>query len=107
MSLTPRQARFVDEYLVDLNAKEAAIRAGYSKKTAKQLGHKTLPAPAVQEAVTAAMGARSKRTEITADMVLRRLIENVERSMQIEAVRDRDGNETGEYVYEGAVIDRT
>lgn len=38
MSLTPRQARFVEEYLIDLNAKEAAIRAGYSKKTAKPAG---------------------------------------------------------------------
>ncbi len=70
MSLTPRQARFVEEYLIDLNAKNAAIRAGYSNKAAKQQGHKTLQAPAVQEAVTAAVEARSKRTGITADRVL-------------------------------------
>ncbi len=73
MSLTPRQARFVEEYLVDFNAKDAAIRAGYSKKTAKQQGHKTLQTPAVQEAVTAAMEARSKRTEIAADTVVQEL----------------------------------
>ena len=73
MSLTPRQARFVEEYLIDLNAKDAAIRAGYNKKNAKQLGHKTLQAPAVQEAVTAAVEARSKRTGITADRVLEEL----------------------------------
>lgn len=73
MSLTPRQARFVEEHLIDLNAKEAAIRAGYSNKTAKQLGHKTLQAPEVQEAVTAAMEARSKRTGVTADRVLEEL----------------------------------
>ncbi len=70
MNLTPRQARFVEEYLVDLNAKDAAIRAGYSNKATKQQGHKTLQAPAVQEAVTAAVEARSKRTGITADRVL-------------------------------------
>ncbi len=73
MNLTPRQARFVEEYLVDLNAKDAAIRAGYSQKAAKQQGHKTLQAPAVQEAVTAAMEARSNRTGITADRVLEEL----------------------------------
>lgn len=73
--ITPIQARFVTEYLIDLNAKNAATRAGYSKKTAKQLGHKTLQIPAVQEAVTEAMAARSERTEITQDQVIKGLKE--------------------------------
>ncbi len=71
--LTPKQARFVEEYLIDLNAKEAAIRAGYSAKIAKQTGYKTLQVPAVQKAVTEAMAARSERTEVTQDEVIRGL----------------------------------
>ena len=75
MSLTPKQARFVEQYLIDLNAKDAATRAGYSAKTAKQKGHALLQLPAVQEAVTKAMAVRSARTEITQDEVIKGLKE--------------------------------
>ena len=51
VGLTARQQRFVDEYLVDLNATQAAIRAGYSKKTAKSVGHENLTKPDVKAAV--------------------------------------------------------
>lgn len=71
--LTPRQQRFVDEYLIDLNATQAAIRAGYSAKTAYSIGDETLKKPEVAAAVAAAQAARSKRTEITADQVLQEL----------------------------------
>lgn len=71
--LTPRQARFVEEYLVDLNATQAAIRAGYSKKTAQEQGSRLLSNVIVAAAIEAAKGERSKRTEITQDMVLREL----------------------------------
>ncbi len=73
MSLSAPQARFVEEYLVDLNAADAARRAGYSKRTARQKGYGLLQMPEIQEAVTAAMQARSERTEITADQVLEEL----------------------------------
>ena len=72
-SLTPKQQRFVEEYLVDLNATQAAIRAGYSKKTAKETGYENLTKPDIQSAVSAAMEERSKRTEVDADWVLKRL----------------------------------
>lgn len=71
--LTPRQARFAEEYLVDLNATQAAIRAGYSKKTAQEQGSRLLSNVIVSAAIQAAKAARSKRTEITQDMVLREL----------------------------------
>ena len=68
--LGPRQARFVEEYLVDLNAKQAAIRAGYSPKTAEVQGSRLLSHAKVQRAVTARMAERSKRTEVAADRAL-------------------------------------
>ena len=73
ISLTPKQSRFVEEYLVDLNATQAAIRAGYSKRSARIQGHENLTKPHIEAAISAAQQARSKRTEITQDMVVREL----------------------------------
>ena len=70
MSLTPKQIRFVDEYLIDLNATKAAIRAGYSTNRANAMGHENLTKPDIAAAIEAAMKARSERTEITQDRVL-------------------------------------
>ena len=72
-SLTNKQKAFVEEYLVDLNATQAAIRAGYSAKTADRIGPELLGKTWVAEAIQEAMAARSERTEITSDMVLREL----------------------------------
>ena len=71
MALTPKQARFVEEYLVDLNATQAATRAGYSERTANEQGARLLAHVSVAAAIAAAQQKRSKRTEITQDMVLR------------------------------------
>lgn len=71
--LTQRQARFVDEYLVDLNATQAAIRAGYSQKTAASIGEENLRKPEIQAAIQAAMKSRQERTELTQDMVVKEL----------------------------------
>lgn len=49
--LTPKQARFVEEYLVDLNATQAAVRAGYSARSAKQVGYENLTKPYIQSAI--------------------------------------------------------
>lgn len=73
MALTDKQRRFVDEYLVDLNATQAAIRAGYSQKTAGQIGEQNLKKLEIAQAIQEAQAARSKRTNITQDMVLREL----------------------------------
>jgi len=71
MALTAKMKRFAEEYIVDLNATQAAIRAGYSANSAKQIANETLTKPDLQAYIQELMDARSKRTEITADMVLR------------------------------------
>lgn len=68
--LTDKQARFVEEYLIDLNATQAAIRAGYSEETARQIGAENLTKPVIANAIAAAQKARSERTQITQDRVL-------------------------------------
>lgn len=70
-----RRQRFVEEYLKDLNATQAAIRAGYSQKTARSVGHEVLTNPDVAEAIQNAMQARSERVGITQDDVLRMWID--------------------------------
>src|SRR5580704_8983554 len=70
MKLTPKQARFVQEYLIDLNAAQAAIRAGYSAKTARVIGHENLTKPDIAAAIKKAMAERAERTELTADWVV-------------------------------------
>ena len=73
--LTPRQQRFVDEYLVDLNGTQAAIRAGYSVSGARAHACKLLTNANIQAAISAAQAARQERTELTADEVIRDLRE--------------------------------
>lgn len=68
--LTLKQQRFVDEYLIDLNATQAAIRAGYSKRTANEQAARLLAKVSVQEALQNARKAQVKRTHINADRVL-------------------------------------
>jgi phage terminase small subunit len=71
--MTPKQERFVEEYLVDPNATQAAIRAGYSARTAREIGRENLDKPHIQAALQMAFAARSKRVEIDQDWVVRRL----------------------------------
>ena len=71
--LTPKQSTFVAEYLVDLNATQAAIRAGYSEKTANEQGSRLLANVKITDAIADAMANRAERTEITQDRVLREL----------------------------------
>lgn len=73
MALTKKQKTFVEEYLIDLNATQAAIRAGYSVKTAKDIGCENLAKPNIKTAIDKKMAERSKRTGINADRVLREL----------------------------------
>lgn len=88
--LTPKQQRFVDEYLVDLNATQAAIRAGYSAKTARQIGERLLSNVDIQAALSARMKARETRTAITQDAVLSDIEAIKQDAMQ--KVADRFGN---------------
>jgi phage terminase small subunit len=78
MALTPKQQRFVEEYLIDLNATQAAIRAGYSKKNADKIGSQLLGKTRVAASIRDAQEKRTRRTEITADYVLTTIRETVE-----------------------------
>lgn len=103
-NITPKQQRFVDEYLIDLNATQAATRAGYSAKTAGQIGEKLLRKVEIQHALTARMKARETRTEITQDYVLSTIRNTVERCSQAEPVIGKDGEPTGEYKFDAAAV---
>ena len=69
--LSPKQAAFVQEYLIDLNATQAAIRAGYSKRSAYSISHDLLAMPKVEAAIAEARTERSARTHISQDQVLK------------------------------------
>ncbi len=71
--MTPRQRRFVEEYLVDLNATQAAMRAGYTARSAKDHGYRLLKNPAVAAAVAKAQAKRAARTRVSADRVVTEL----------------------------------
>lgn len=71
--MTPKQEAFVREYLIDLNATQAAIRAGYSAHVANRIASENLSKPVIASAIAAAQQNRAERTEITADWVLKRL----------------------------------
>lgn len=73
--LNRRQTLFVSEYLVDLNAAHAAIRAGYSSRTAKIIGYNLLHKPEVAEAVSAALEARAERLQLSSEDVLRSIVD--------------------------------
>ena len=87
--MTPKQETFVREYLIDLNATQAAIRAGYSKRTAEWIGPQLLTKSHVLEAVERAKAERSQRTEINADWVLKTLAE--EKTADLAAIYDESG----------------
>lgn len=89
MAMTVKRHRFVAEYLVDLNATQAAIRAGYAKKGAKDQAYQLMQMPEVAEAIKAAMEERSKRLQVDADYVLQRLTE-IDR-LDLADIFDLDG----------------
>lgn len=71
--MTQKQKRFIEEYLIDLNATQAAIRAGYSPDTAKSIGSENLTKPDIQTRIARAMAERSRRTGVNADRVVMEL----------------------------------
>ena len=73
MALTEKQRRFVDEYLIDLNATQAAIRAGYSVKTANEQGARLLANVSIQSEISRNMAERSRRTGVNQDRVVMEL----------------------------------
>lgn len=99
--LTEKQQRFVDEYLIDLNATQAAIRAGYSVRTAKEQGSQNLTKLNVQQAISEKMAERSKRTGVNQDRIVMELA-------KIAFINAADViNSDDATIKEGATIDDT
>lgn len=71
--MTQKQKRFIEEYLIDLNATQAAIRAGYSPDTAQQTGSENLSKPVIRAQIDRAIAERSKRTGVNAERVVQEL----------------------------------
>lgn len=88
--LNDKQKRFAAEYLIDLNATQAAKRAGYSEKTSYAQGHYLLKHPEVKAEIQRNMDERAKRTEITADNVLKEIAKMA--FCNVRDVFDENGN---------------
>ncbi len=101
--MTPKQSAFVDEYLIDLCATQAAIRAGYSARTAASIGERLLRNVEIKQFLSERMAARAERTRITADYVLKTIRDSIERCRQAEPVVDKDGP-TGEWKFEPMAV---
>ena len=102
VALNPRRKQFVIEYLIDLNATQAAIRAGYAVSGAGVQGTRLLKNVNIQRAVAEGTRIRAESAELSVEWVLTGLKTVAERCMQALAVLDREGNPTGEYVFNAA-----
>ncbi len=91
--MTPKQIRFVNEYLIDLNATQAAIRAGYSAPNAGKIAFQLLEKTRIRLAIKRAMKDRENRTKLNADQVLREL-KNIGFSNILDGVSFLKGNPT-------------
>ncbi len=108
--LTPKQRKFVNAMIAGKSPTDSAVAAGYKRTGAKMAAHRML------QNVTVVTLCRAKVEEVTKEVVrkagvdrawvVQRLVENVDRAMQAEPVLDKEGNETGEYRYEGSVANR-
>lgn len=86
MALTEKMKRFCDEYLIDLNATQAAIRAGYSKKTARAIGTENLSKPVIKEYIEQRMAKKEKNLIADQDEILKYLTSVVRGQSQSEVV---------------------
>lgn len=106
--LTDKQKLFAKEYLKDLNATQAAIRAGYSEKTAEVIGHENLRKPNLAKYIQKQMDKRSQKLEITAEDVLQSILDiradAMQKTVKIEYNKYSEGNE---YItYHEEMVDR-
>ncbi len=103
--LNDQQVKFCEEYLLDLNATQAALRAGYSEDNAKNNGNKLMSNPAVRAHIAALIDERSKRTLVSADYLITSLVTVLNRCLQGEPVRIWDTKQrcwvdTGEWKFD-------
>ena len=105
-NLTPRQELFTQEYQKDLNATQAAIRAGYSEATAMEQASRLLSNVKIKAALVELQKERVERVQIDADWVLARLKLISDRCVQGEPVLDHEGNPTGEWRFDSPGANR-
>ena len=101
MKLTKKQEMFCKEYLKDLNATQAAIRAGYSKKTADRIGHENLKKLDISEKIQKLMDKRSNKVEITADNVLESILRTRDTCEQYLLIEGEYGKEINNVALNG------
>lgn len=107
--LNEKQKQFCDEYLIDLNGTQAAIRAGYSPKTANEQAARLLANVSIQDYIAELQNKRNKRVQITQDEVVEKIIEVANRCMQAKPVtfmgrqvQDENGNNLWKFDSQGA-----
>ena len=93
--LNEKQKQFCEEYIIDLNGTQAAIRAGYSAKTANEQAAQLLAKLSIQEYICELKNKRSERVKYSQDELMRDILEVKNRCMQANPVLDKEGNETG------------
>jgi phage terminase small subunit len=92
MALTAKQQRFIDEFMIDLNATQAAIRAGYSAKTAEVIGYENLRKPQIAEAIKLRQDKIGEKNNITAEWIIEQMKEVY--SLAIESKKLSDANKS-------------
>lgn len=100
--LSDKEKRFCLEYVTDLNATQAAIRAGYSKKTSGVIGYENLKKPHIIEEIERLQKPINDNLKLNAEWITERLMKVVNMCMQEEAVFDKQGFPTGEYKFDSA-----
>ena len=98
--LNEKQKQFCEEYIIDLNGTQAAIRAGYSKKTANEQAAQLLAKLSIQEYIQKIKNKRSERVKYSQDERMRDILEVKNRCMQANPVLDKEGNETGVWKFD-------
>ena len=93
--LNEKQKQFCEEYIIDLNGTQSAIRAGYSEKTANRIASELLSKLDIQEYICELKNKRSERVKYSQDELMRDILEVKNRCMQANPVLDKEGNETG------------
>ena len=98
--LNEKQKQFCEEYIIDLNGTQAAIRAGYSGKTANRIASELLSKLDIQEYICELKKKRSERVKYSQDELMRDILEVKNRCMQANPVLDKEGNETGVWKFD-------
>lgn len=104
--MTSQQRQFCDEYLIDLNATQAAIRAGYSPQSARSQASQLLDNEDIQKYISERQEKVSNKLQYTLERVLLNFATIYERSMQGEPVLDFEGNPTGEWKFDASNANR-